>query len=144
MTACVADLCGVCVDWRLSESATSSRWTQVCKPCRCNVVLRRGQVPPAWILGSFVTDTSRFYRKVSLSMLCSCHTGTVCWTVQMSCWMDSVYNSGCFGVSVCEWQHGILFILRSIWLCVVCTVDYTVGHTIDVPRLRWWCHPASN
>jgi len=47
---CIADLCGVCVDRRLADSATSSRRPQVCEPCCCDIILWRGQVSPAWIL----------------------------------------------------------------------------------------------
>jgi len=53
MPVYVADLRGVCISWRLTESATSPCRPQVCKPSRCYVILWRWQVSQAWILGLF-------------------------------------------------------------------------------------------
>jgi len=70
---CFVDLCGVCISWRLAESTASSRRPQVCKPCCCDFLLWRWQVPQAWILGLF-----RHGRVMYSCRICSALQPTLC------------------------------------------------------------------
>jgi len=58
---CVSDLRGVQLGDRLPEGTAGTGWTQVLQPCGCHVLLRHGQIPPAWVLREFtVTQSGRF------------------------------------------------------------------------------------
>jgi len=113
------DLCGVCVDWRLAEGATSSRRPQVRQPRRCDVVLWRGQISPAGILGSFCHG--------GRAMFLPCRAANAAFSSHGDCLRSFEYRDY---PNVCWWWtgevHSVETVVRSVCLCVRAAAWYSL------------------